>query len=496
MERKGCFTAKIRFTENEGSSSDNKAPIELLGGPNQKQLLERAYDVYPVTMMVEGAYFPNIEGYGEKTALYFNGDDLHKSVQSWNGRPVSLNHPCGDTTCNTPEILNEQWLGFIFNTEYDSSEKKLRSELWLDASRGNEISSKVQRMQEIDVSIGAYGDIVKEEGLSNGVPYTDRMVNISGDHLAILPDTQGACGWSDGCGIRAQTFIGCEMKEQNMDPLTVDMVRSSARKPSYNGIETTSWGNVSKSLGSYVRGYYKSYGNDSPKRDVSIEKLPSAVKSWIASKTLLGDVSADNERELIFFPVVNPITNKLNAGALRAVLSGRGSQANISSSSLDSARNKARVLLEEHFGGSDKKENAEEKIEGKMVDNEKKFVFENWMSDAPEEVRVSVQSAMEEYKTLYNENINRIITCDDAVILEEDFTCKKGFSAPMGLVRKIASLVDKYTELKGENETLKESHKEEVVVTASKNVNYGVRAMSEGKESLDYAPFKDIDWKN
>lgn len=124
-------------------------------------------------------------------------------------------------------------------------------------------------------------------------------------------------------------------------------VRGTTRKPSYKGTESTAW--TGPTLSKMIAGYVKNTGKAKPESSL-VKDLPADVKTWIASKTLLGEATADNERDLMFFPVVNPSTNKLNEGALRAVLGGRGAQADIPATARDSARAKARSLLEKEFG--------------------------------------------------------------------------------------------------------------------------------------------------
>lgn len=129
-------------------------------------------------------------------------------------------------------------------------------------------------------------------------------------------------------------------------------VRTVARKPDYNGTETISWASVKKTFEAYRDGYYKFKGvkpvdpNKIPKR---IEEAPQEMRSWIAKKSLLGRATGKTFEEVLFFPVVNPNTNKLNEGALRAVISGRGAQANIPETALKSARRMAYKLLIDEF---------------------------------------------------------------------------------------------------------------------------------------------------
>lgn len=128
---------------------------------------------------------------------------------------------------------------------------------------------------------------------------------------------------------------------------------SSARTPDYEGTETTSWEDVSKDLENFIDGYYAQNPDAEPESQEEIpervEDMPAAMKKWIALKSLLGSADAETFKELSFFPVVNPNTDKLNKGALVAVRSGRGQQADIPSDVYESASEKAKSLLEEEF---------------------------------------------------------------------------------------------------------------------------------------------------
>jgi len=118
-------------------------------------------------------------------------------------------------------------------------------------------------------------------------------------------------------------------------------VLSEARTPTYDGTETQSWADVSKDLSDWV----DALGVDAE----SVADMTQAQKQTVADHTLLGDPDADSWGDLRFFPVVNPNTSNLNRGALVAVLSGRGAQADIPESSLESARSVAEGLLDEEF---------------------------------------------------------------------------------------------------------------------------------------------------
>lgn len=167
-----------------------------------ESLLGKEYTVLPAVMMVEGSYYPYVEDMSKAASLHFSARDLEQSVNTWNGRPVAVNHPDGQVTCNSPETFNRQWVGYVFNARYDRDSRSLKSDLWIEKERGSFIAAKANDGHQIDVSIGAFGDLIP----SGNNDYDFSMRNIVGDHLAVLPDGVGACNWKDGCGIRAESY--------------------------------------------------------------------------------------------------------------------------------------------------------------------------------------------------------------------------------------------------------------------------------------------------
>ena len=325
--------------------------------------------------MVEGAYTPNIENGGSQDVdtIYFPAAVLQKSLNGWNGRPIMRDHPDGFISSNDPSVYEKQWVGYIFNASYNTSKKALSAEAWLNVDKAEDIILLYTSGEKIDISIGAYGDLIDTRGIINGKKYTLEIKNLVPDHLAILLDTVGACSNKDGCGLgiaasKKFLIVGEEMadksdntssklhlekEEKGKDipcPTDIAAILSTARNPKYKGTETISWADVGKTIGDYVQGYFKHSGKSKPD-DFSkrISDMPTEVKNWIASKSLLGDSAAEDGANLVFFPVVNPGTDKLNAGALRAVLSGRGAQADISDAAKKSAQTKARSLLDKEF---------------------------------------------------------------------------------------------------------------------------------------------------
>ena len=61
----------------------------------------------------------------------------------------------------------------------------------------------------IEVSTGYYSASLKEPGMWNDKPYQLVDRNIHADHIAILPNEEGACSLSDGCGLNRNMKLNC-----------------------------------------------------------------------------------------------------------------------------------------------------------------------------------------------------------------------------------------------------------------------------------------------
>ena len=126
-------------------------------------------------------------------------------------------------------------------------------------------------------------------------------------------------------------------------------IRNTARNPNYEGTSTSEWN--APDFSACVKGYWKNHPDaQRPDDEVTdVGEAPAAMKTWIASLSLLGNSDAETFADLLFFPVVEPSSMNLNRNALIAVVSGRGSQADISDDQLTSARKKAYSLLVKEF---------------------------------------------------------------------------------------------------------------------------------------------------
>jgi hypothetical protein len=127
---------------------------------------------------------------------------------AWNGVPVTVQHPSKDgqhISANDPNTLEEWSIGRIFNVRDDNG--SLVGEAWIDVALANELApgliDAIRKGEAIDVSTGYFADFEAAPGEINGKTYSGIHRNIRPDHLAFLPGAEGACNWTDGCGIRS-----------------------------------------------------------------------------------------------------------------------------------------------------------------------------------------------------------------------------------------------------------------------------------------------------
>jgi hypothetical protein len=142
--------------------------------------------------------------------------------QGWNGVPVTIGHPNvkgAMVPANSPKVLEAWRVGHIFNAHLDGD--KLKAEAWIDVDLAEQsypgIIPLLEGGLEMDVSTGYFSTDVPEVGLYDGKPYFQVHKDLKPDHLALLPDEEGACNWADGCGVRVnQKENGMSDKPENV----------------------------------------------------------------------------------------------------------------------------------------------------------------------------------------------------------------------------------------------------------------------------------------
>jgi len=143
--------------------------------------------------------------------------------EGWNGAPVTIGHPEVNgvsVTANTPTVLQKWRVGQIFNARLDGD--KLKAEAWINVAQAEAFRSGIIALleggQQMDVSTGYFSTDEKKSGTFNGKQYNAVSYDLKPDHLALLPDEEGACSWADGCGVRVNNKeLSLDNKDANPD---------------------------------------------------------------------------------------------------------------------------------------------------------------------------------------------------------------------------------------------------------------------------------------
>lgn len=127
--------------------------------------------------------------------------------ESWDGVPVTIGHPQENesfVTANRPDILEQWCVGRIFNAQVKGD--ALVGEAWIDVDKAERVYpglvARIVKSSTMDVSTGYFCEEEDVAGEANGQKYDHVQHHLLPNHLALLPDEEGACNWNSGCGVR------------------------------------------------------------------------------------------------------------------------------------------------------------------------------------------------------------------------------------------------------------------------------------------------------
>jgi uncharacterized protein DUF2213 len=166
----------------------------------------KPYLIVPVVAMVGNSV---VRPANAEHKEYVPAEVLEDSlISGWNGRPVTYAHPKKSgvyiSANSTPDTFDQWSIGQIYESRFDDN--KLKMEMWIDKSKcttgdGLDTLTKLEAGEIIDVSIGARVEVELESGKSpSGEEYGAKWVKAYSDHIACLPNGEGACNQSMGCG--------------------------------------------------------------------------------------------------------------------------------------------------------------------------------------------------------------------------------------------------------------------------------------------------------
>lgn len=161
----------------------------------------REYAVAPLTMIVPGV-LP-----GSKGPLLYQAKTVANRHTAWNGIPITLNHPTHEdgspVSASAPGVVERVGMGVVKNARIKDS--KLCALGYFDMERTKKVSPEVYNAlragKVIELSTGLFTRNETRNGMHQGKPYIGEVVDMTPDHLAVLPHSKGACSVNDGCGV-------------------------------------------------------------------------------------------------------------------------------------------------------------------------------------------------------------------------------------------------------------------------------------------------------
>jgi Uncharacterized protein conserved in bacteria (DUF2213) len=145
---------------------------------------------------------------GSDGALMYPGMDVAASTKHWDGVPLVVYHPYKGGNVVTAKSVPEKHIGVLRNSKYRG---KLVHECWFDEDKTRNADRRVYDAivsgSPMEVSTGLNLDKVPGSGVHKGKAYDRIARNYRPDHLAILPDQQGACSVAEGCGLNVNASL-------------------------------------------------------------------------------------------------------------------------------------------------------------------------------------------------------------------------------------------------------------------------------------------------
>lgn len=215
--------------------------VNLARGYRYQTLKGKRYLTVPMVMLTEGVHEGNAtvtsgadRGKRRKGGVLYAGQEIAKSATVWNMKPVIVYHPKGKGPDGVPlsgtdvSVLEETQVGFVMNSKWDASAKKLRGEAWLDEDELRKVAPKVldniKKGRPTEVSTGLSMDVEDEDGEFGGSKYSMVAMHFRPDHLAVLPTGVGACSVDKGAGLCVMNAGG--VTEAEDDPLADALAKS------------------------------------------------------------------------------------------------------------------------------------------------------------------------------------------------------------------------------------------------------------------------------
>lgn len=194
--------------------SDPYAVVSNAAGPRYETRNGRRYIVVPGVILKEQVLN------GSRGPMFYPAAEIEKNPADWDMIPIVVYHPSspGDgkpVSASYPGVWEESGIGILQRNT--AANGKLSTEHWFDIELVRAYDKKlIQRNvppilprlesgKPVSVSTGLQTRNQPKRGVFNGVPYTAIARDYVPDHLAVLPDQEGACSITDGCGLNVNS---------------------------------------------------------------------------------------------------------------------------------------------------------------------------------------------------------------------------------------------------------------------------------------------------
>lgn len=167
----------------------------------------KEYFSAPMTLIVPGVLS------GSKGPGYYSPEEVAKTPEIWNNIPIVVYHPTRNgnaVSASDPDILPKH-IGKLTQAVYRGKLIAI-GEFDGEATKREDprVYEALNKGVPMELSTGLYTDSIPaptgSKDYRTGKAYSWVAKGFKPDHLAILPDQNGACSIKDGCGMLVNTF--------------------------------------------------------------------------------------------------------------------------------------------------------------------------------------------------------------------------------------------------------------------------------------------------
>jgi hypothetical protein len=457
----------------EGAMCDEKK-VQLKSGVEGYQTRHETYDgktfiVAPVVFLVEGVHI-GMDG----VPTYYPPETLRNAYQHWNDSPLPISHPPDGVECGLPNFLEENVVGRLFNVVFDND--KLRGEVWVDVEKCEKkdptLLARIRSGEPIEVSTGFSSIEENVEGVWNGEEYSRIIRLMIPDHLALLPVTKGACSVDDGCGIRANMkggeamqFKGVKIEKLESDLLErwKSFIENAKKNPAFEEIQMALQKEIDKLDNAQMMHFIVSVTAN----EVIYESVPKPEgpggepKTYRQSYTFkendqVAELTGEKQevrRKVEYVPINNQETEEEIDMSKKAekcceeqvtfLIQNEATPYKEGDEETLIAFGEERLAAMVGFYEAlepapkpEKKKNEEPDPEPPPTDDAKPKTLEQYIEDAPAEIRPVLKHSLQVYNANKSALIDKIVSAKDGVFTKEELEAKD-----FDELKKLASFV-------------------------------------------------------